>query len=193
MISRVVDVVLEDNGHASRRDFEGNFIEASFDDTEKERETGLHFDPANVVKERKKKVKSYGAIIEEVVPGSVAAQKGNLHSGMRLIGIKTKNDKMGTWNYMMGRPFSEVKTFLIKAKRPMTLLFQDPEKLDVGKEFHEALVACDVSYGGGGHASRDRVAKGLKAKLPGQGKRGDESSSSDEDEEDDDEETKKEK
>ena len=99
MISRVVDVVLEDNGHASRRDFEGNFIEASFDDTEKERETGLHFDPANVVKERKKKVKSYGAIIEEVVPGSVAAQKGNLHSGMRLIGIKTKNDKMGTWNY----------------------------------------------------------------------------------------------
>ena len=67
---------------------------------------------SNVVKERKKKVKSYGAIIEEVVPGSVAAQKGNLHSGMRLIGIKTQ---------LKGKPLyiivsSQCTKYTVKAK-----------------------------------------------------------------------------
>ena len=94
LIERVVDVVLEENGHATRRHFEGNFIECDFGASERERFIGLHFDPiigARIPRETinpktmKMENRAMGCKIEEVVPGGVAALKGNLRSGMRLI------------------------------------------------------------------------------------------------------------
>ena len=80
----VVEVVLEENGHSTRRYFEGQLIESRFGTGEKERDIGIHFDPAVMAGPKKKT--PLGAIIEEVVPGGIGAMKGNLHSGMKLIG-----------------------------------------------------------------------------------------------------------
>jgi hypothetical protein len=184
LLERVVDVVLEDNGHAARRAFEGGMIEATFDDTEKQRDIGIHWDPH--IPPTTKKGNGMGAIIEEVVPGGPAALKSNIHSGMRLIAIRTAKDQRGTWNYMMGRTYKETQKFLANPGkyRPMTLLLQDPEAPSISKEYHDSLVKVDESYGGGGFLVRHEVEKKHKKKLDKQ-KEGYESdsSSSDEDEE----------
>jgi hypothetical protein len=158
LIERVVDVVLEENGHATRRCYEGNFIETDFSAAEKDRIIGLHFDPAVPPDGRNRK--AMGAIIEEVVPGGPAAMKGNLHHGMRLIAVRDAKTPRGQWNYMMGRPFKYVNKYVtVTAKRPMTLLFQNPEDPKVEAEYAAKLVEVDTSYGGGGYATRDRIEK----------------------------------
>ncbi len=175
LISRVVDVVLEENGHAVRRDFEGQEILADFGTGERERDIGIHFDPAAMVGPKNKKAQ--GAIIEEVVPGGVGAMKGNLHSGMRLLSIHRADDPRGHFVNLMGLPYKQVTKIVGKAKRPMTLKFQDPEPKTVHDDYLKALIAVDKSYGATGHKDRS------KHKLGGASK-GDDGDGSDSDSDD---------
>ena len=79
--------------------------------------------------------------------------------------VRDAKTPRGQWNYMMGRTFKYVDQFTrLKAKRPMTLLFQDPEDNKVAKDHAEQLVGVDNSYGGGGYATRDKVTKAHAAK-----------------------------
>ena len=190
LMERVIDVVLEDNGHAARRIFEGNLIMATFDDTERERFIGIHWDPY-VPPSKANKNKGTGAIIEEVKPGGVASQKGNLHSLMRLIAVRTATDKSGTWNYMMGRTYAEIIKFVAKAKRPMTLLLQDPEDPSIAKKLHDDLVKVDESYGGGGFLARHKVVEKHKKKMSNAEEKNDGNNDSDSSDSDDDDEAKK--
>ena len=151
LISRVVEVVLEENGHSTRRYFEGQLIESRFGTGEKERDIGIHFDPAVMAGPKKKT--PFGAIIEEVVPGGIGAMKGNLHSGMKLIAVRGADDD--DWRYCMGLPYKTAQKMVFKAKRPMTLLFQDPEDPKIKTQHEKKLKAVDKSFGGGGFLKLD--------------------------------------
>jgi hypothetical protein len=171
LLQRVVDVVLEDNGHATRRSFEGPLIECSFDNSERERITGLEWDPF-ILPSKENNMKGLGMEIEQVTPGSVAALKGHLHAKMKLIAVRFATDKRGTWNYTMGLPFNHKTCQIVRdtkgkynKKRPMTLLLQDPEDPSIAKSEHEKLVAVDVSYGGGGHKKRHDINEKHRKKV----------------------------
>jgi hypothetical protein len=139
LIERVIEVVLEENGHSTRRYFEGRMIESTFGTGEKERDIGIHFDPAVMAGPKKKT--PLGAIIEEVVPGGVGAMKQNLHSGMRLVAVRGNDDD--DWQYCMGKPYKTAQKMVFKAKRPMTLLFQDPEDPKIEGNRIKKLKAVD--------------------------------------------------